>query len=105
MTPQQAAHLSGVSRWTIMRAINSQQLKAHRNNRNRWQIAHADLAAHFPHSVRLVQDAQPDESQELRQQLAIETARATAAEADRDHWRDMAKTLAAQRTFKWPWQQ
>ena len=41
---------------------------------------------------------------ELRENLAAATARADAAEADRDHWRDMAQRLAAPpRRNWWPW--
>jgi len=110
MTPAQAAEAAGVSRWTVMRAINSHKLKAQRDNRNQWQIAPADLAAHWPHSVRKVQTAHPDDSAELRARLAGETARADAAErsrdqaeADRDRWQRMAQTLADRPRFRWPW--
>jgi excisionase family DNA binding protein len=111
MTPAEAAQAANVSRWAIMRAINSQQLKAHRDNRNRWNIKPEDLQAHYPHSVRTVRNAHPDESAELREKLAAETARATAAErardqaeTARDHWQRMAETLAKNQRFKWPWQ-
>ena len=110
MTPAQAAEAAGVSRWAIMRAINTHKLKAHRDNRNRWQIAPDDLAAHFPHIVRLVRSAQPDETPELREQLTKETSRADAAErardqaeADRDEWREIAKRLADRPRIQWPW--
>jgi len=111
MTPAQAAAAAGVSRWAIMRAINRQQLKAHRNNRNQWQITPEDLQAHYPHSVRSVRNAHPDDSTELRANLAGETARADAAErardqaeADRDRWQRMAEKLAEKPRFVWPWQ-
>ena len=111
MTPAQAGIAAGVSRWAIMRAINSHKLQAVRNNRNEWQIAEEALAAHYPHIVRSVQIAHHDDSAELRVTLAGETARADAAErardqaeADRDQWRDMAQTLAKRRGFIWPWQ-
>lgn len=111
MTPAQAAAAAGVSRWAIMRAINSQQLKAHRNNRNQWKITPDDLQAHYPHSVRSVRSAHPAESTELRVNLAGETARADAAErardqaeADRDRWQRIAEKLAERRRFVWPWQ-
>ena len=110
MTPAQAGIAANVSRWAIMRAINSHKLKAIRNNRNEWQIAEEDLAAHYPHIVRSVQIAHPDDSAELRANLAGETARANAAERardqaekDRDRWREMAETLAKRRSFMWPW--
>ncbi len=110
MTPTQAAQAAGVSRWAIMRAINSQQLQARRDNRNRWQIDPNDLAEHYSHTVRTVQTAHPDDSTELREKLAAETARANAAErardqaeADRDRWQKMAEKLAEKPRFQWPW--
>lgn len=42
-TPQEAADRSGVSRKTIMDAIDSKKLNAIRDNRNRWQIGEDDL--------------------------------------------------------------
>lgn len=110
MTPADAAQVAGVSRWAIMRAINSHKLQAHRDNRNRWQIAEADLAAWCAHSVRTAHTAHPDDSADLRAQLAGETARADAAErardqaeADRDRWQAMAEKLAERPRFSWPW--
>lgn len=111
MTPAQAAAAAGVSRWAIMRAINSQQLKAHRDNRNRWQISQDDLAAHCAHTVRQQPIAHSDDNAELREKLASQTARAEAAErardqaeADRDRWQHMAERLTERRRFQWPWQ-
>jgi DNA-binding MurR/RpiR family transcriptional regulator len=110
MSPAQAAEAAGVSRWAIMRAIQSHKLKAHRDNRNNWQILPDDLAAHYPHIVRTVRTAHPDEAEEMRAKLAAETARADAAErardqaeADRDRWQRMAEKLADRQRFKWPW--
>lgn len=118
MTPEHAAQVAKVSRWTILRAIKSQQLKARRDNRNRWQISPQDLDEWCAHTVRTPKieapapdAAQADETPTLRAALAAETARADAAErardqaeADRNQWRDMAQTLAQRRGFKWPWQ-
>lgn len=118
MSPAQAAQAANVSRWTILRAIKSQQLQARRDNRNNWQISAADLDAWCAHSVHahhlapLAPDpAQADETPTLRAALAAETARADAAErardqaeTDRNQWRDMAQTLATRSGFKWPWQ-
>lgn len=109
MSPAQAAQVAGVSRWTIMRAIKAQELQAMRDNRNHWQIAPDALdrwrtsivrtpdAAHTPHSYQ--------DSPETLAKLAAETARADAAEADRDAWRAMAEKLAdrAQQGGWWPW--
>jgi excisionase family DNA binding protein len=118
MTPEQAAQVTKVSRWTILRAIKSQHLQARRDNRNRWQISPQDLDEWCAHNVRTPKieapapdTAQADETPGLRAALAAETARADAAErsrdqaeADRNQWRDMAQTLAQRRGFKWPWQ-
>lgn len=103
MTPQQAADAAGVSRWAVLRAMD---------NRGVWRIAPGDLAEWA------AQRAQPKRAQltaqdgtaELRVRLAAAEVRAEAAErardqaeADRDHWRGMAETLAAKRRRLWPW--
>lgn len=113
MTPAQAAAAVNVSRRTIVRAIESQQLQAIRDNRNRWQISQEALAAWSPPTARAVGSAPPPEQSEaatLRVTLAAETARADAAErardqaeADRDRWQSMAEKLAARPRFRWPW--
>lgn len=117
LTPEQAAQLANVSRWTILRAIKSQRLQARRDNRNRWQITLQDLETWSAHNVQAQHDApletrsaQTDETPALRAALAAETARADAAErardqaeADRNQWRDMAQTLANRRRSIWPW--
>lgn len=118
MTPEQAAQVAKVSRWTILRAIKGQHLQARRDNRNRWQITAQDLEEWCAHTVRTPtiappapDTAQADETPALRAALATEKARADAAErardqaeADRNQWRDMAQTLAKRRGFRWPWQ-
>jgi len=113
MSPAQAAQAAGVSRWAIMRAINSHKLKAHRDNRNNWQVSTEDLDQWCAHSVRQQHpahpSAHPDVGPELREKLAGETARADAAERardqaelDRDRWREMAEKLA-EKPKRW-WQ-
>src|SRR6056300_994102 len=42
-SPKSAASRANVSRKTIMNAIKSMRLKAHRNNKNYWVIHQADL--------------------------------------------------------------
>ena len=44
VSPQKAADQAGVSRRTIMVAIENHDLEATRNNRNHWQIDPADLS-------------------------------------------------------------
>lgn len=39
MTPQQAAKRAKVGRTTIMRALEREELKAHRDNKGRWKIS------------------------------------------------------------------
>jgi excisionase family DNA binding protein len=110
MSPAQAAHAANVSRWAIMRAINSHKLKATRDNRNHWKISPDDLDDWCAHSVRIAHPAHPNESPELREKLAAETSRADAAErardqaeSDRDRWRGMAEKLADKPHRGWWW--
>ncbi len=93
-----------------MRAINSHELRARRDNRNRWKIDPDELTKWRSHSVRTQPVAHPDDSADLKAALARETVRADAAErardqaeASRDQWRQMAETLAARPRFRWPW--
>lgn len=110
MSPAQAAQAIGISRWSIMRAINSHKLKAHRDNRNHWCIFQSDLDDWCAHSVRQQQTAHPENTTELREKLASETARADAAERaldqaekDRDRWCEMAEKLANKPRRSWWW--
>ena len=121
MSPAQAAHAVGVSRWAVMRAIKSNKLRAIRDNRNNWLILPDDLsawcAAHGSQGVRdnitahtAAQTVDVRELIELRENLARVTIRAEAAErardqaeAQRDEWRAMAQKLASvQRRRWWP---
>ena len=43
ISPQKAADQAGVSRRTVMVAIENRSLPAHRNNKNHWQISPEDL--------------------------------------------------------------
>jgi excisionase family DNA binding protein len=106
MTPAQAAAQAGLSRWSIMRAINSGKLKAIRDNRNCWQISEANLKAWLANAVRTVKDAHPEQSAALAEANARATAAERArdqAEADRDRWQRMAEQLAQRPRFTWPW--
>lgn len=128
LTATQAAQVAGVSRWAIHRAIRSKLLKAVRDNRNIWRISRDALAvwrssveppqlraqppAHSP-----AQPGGPDaralvEAEARRAEAEARAAAAVAgelaairardqAEADRDHWRAMAESLAARRRW-WP---
>lgn len=112
MSPAQAAQAAGVSRWTIMRAIKTQELKAIRDNRNHWLIAAEDFDRWRTSTVRTVEVLHtphtPDAIEMERLKAEVETERRLreAAEADRDHWREMANKLAAPiRRRWWPWKQ
>ena len=118
ISPAQAAHIAKVSRRTIMRAIETMELPAFRDNRNRWKIEPEELNkwagthwaptghAHMEMPTLLTSET----TSELREKLVAEAARANAAErardqaeADRDHWRAIAETLARRPRNWWPW--
>lgn len=103
-----------------MRAINSQELQAIRDNRNQWRIAHDDLDRWRASTVRTEPDLHTSEAVKLREKLAAETARADVAEAmlarerealdevraDRDAWKQQAAALLAapqKHRSWWPW--
>lgn len=119
ISPAQAAHIAKVSRRTVMRAIENLELKASRDNRNRWRIhpddlrrwANAQWAPTGHAHPEMPTYAHPEVVADLREKLALATARADAAErardqaeADRDQWRQMAMKLSnrPRRSF-WPW--
>ncbi len=119
LTPAQAAKRAGVSRPTINRALKSLKLTGRRDNQNRWQIVPEDLDAWSASRGReqavTTENVQPviihdDQLEHLRaklsaarEALAAETARANAAEADRDRWQAMAEKLATRPLWRWPW--
>jgi len=105
-----------------MRAIKSRELQASRDNRNQWRITADALEAWRAHTVRTPLHLHTSHTQEtvaeIREKLAVETARADVAEAilaherktltmtenDRDNWRAMAEKLADRpRRSWWPW--
>lgn len=118
MSPAQAAHLIKVSRRTIMRAIESHDLHAVRNNKNQWKIDHSDLDK-WASAQCAPNDQAHDEAPippttaptENAVDLAVAKAqishlqeRLNAAEADRDRWQAMAEKLADRpRRSWWPW--
>jgi len=104
LTPAQAAQLSGISRWTIVRAVQSGQLKAHRNNRGHWLVERdafeawcSARGAQGALSVRPGADAPPapsDLAAELRGAIVERDQlreRLAEAQADRDAWRALAQ--------------
>lgn len=115
ISPARAAQLAKVSRRTIMRAIESHDLKAVRDNRNHWKIAPEALEiwacvqwspaqhAHAETTVTPTSDALElsvvkAENNQLRERLA-------STEADRDRWQAMAEKLVdrLQQGRWWSW--
>lgn len=123
MSPAQAAQQVGLSRWTIMRAIKSNEIRAFRDNRNQWRISEQDLFAWRSSSVRTSEEVHtssaPIADEALHQKVAELTIRAEVAEAllarerelneslssDREHWRQQAMLLSAPAKKKkwWSW--
>lgn len=114
MSPAYAAQSKNVSRRTIMRAIESQDLKAIRDNRNHWKIERQDLdrwadAHREPNeNDRLNLLTMP--TVDLKAKLAVAEAQRDAAreqlagvQEDRDRWREMAEKLADKPRRSW-WQ-
>jgi excisionase family DNA binding protein len=102
LSPAQAAQAANVSRRTIMRAIERLELKASRDNRNRWKISRADFDKWADAHCAPSEQAQSDAHTLPTSDLAISLARAeaerdglktqlTEAKADRDHWRALAE--------------
>ena len=119
LTPEAAAKRAGVSRPTINRALKTHELLGRRDNRNRWQIATADLDAwandrctgHATGHEQFTTSGHDQKRDQLEQarsdhartleKLAAATAticqlqsRLAAVEQDRDRWRSMAEKLA-----------
>lgn len=124
LSPEEAAKRVGVSRRTLLRAVQRGELQAVRDNRNRWRVDVESLdawaAARLPSGPSPAQAqsaldaAQSDgerlaairERDELRVQLAGRLAELDgvrellrAVEADRDVWRDLARQPWWQRLF------
>mgnify|MGYP003380966825 FL=1 len=100
MSPAQAAQATGVSRWTIMRAIKAHELRAVRDNRNQWRITSDDLDRWRAHTVRTPEDLHTShtigalEIERLKGEVEAERRLRVVAEADRDRWQAMAEKLA-----------
>ena len=109
LSPTQAAQAASVSRWTIMRAINSNEIKAVRDNRNHWKIDPDELDRWRSSTVRTVEVAHPlhtpkDSPETLAHVAALEAEnsqlreRLSEIKEDRNAWREMA-----QRRRWWQW--
>lgn len=113
LTPEQAAKRAGVSRRTVLRAVQAQELLAVRDNRNRWRIeadrldAWARPRAPNGQSADDAQThAQDAELAALRVQIAIRQAELDGVcallrqvESERDAWRELARQSWWQRLF------
>lgn len=115
LTPQQAAKKAKVGRTTIMRALESQELKAIRNNSGRWQITHEALEDWL--SMRTVQPTvrtpaqnrpQTDGNEQALVEARIEVAKLTTevkglearlsdTQAERDRLADALKSALERR--------
>ena len=103
ISPAQAAQLKGVSRRTIMRAIESHELQAFRDNRNHWKIDPQALDKWTDAQWAPTGHAHPDMPTVPNQAVAITLARVEAErdalreqleqiKEDRDHWRRLAES-------------
>jgi len=114
MSPTQAAQATGTSRRSIMRAIESQQLTAFRDNRNHWKItsqaldtwANAQCAptVQLPNNTPLLPIVEDTTSElkserEGRRLAEVEAAelrgKLVATEAERDRLHEIVKNLTA----------
>lgn len=130
MSPTQVAQATGTSRRTVMRAIESQDLQAFRDNRNHWKITPEALdswaSAHRAPTEQTLTFAQLDQpdahpvptsdyitelqaEREARRQAEVEAGelrgKLTATEAERDRLHGLVERLTqsqAKRRGWWP---
>jgi hypothetical protein len=99
-----------------MRAIESQTMKAIRDNRNRWKIDPEDLDKwaddQWAPSGHVRADSPTTPTSSLEVKLAVAETERDAFKAqligiqeDRDRWRKMAEKLADKPKWFWPWGQ
>lgn len=119
MSPAQAAQVLKVSRRTIMRAIDSRELIALRDNKNHWKIREDDLRAwasaqcapseQVPTTPTSVPTNNlPDDSvvelATLRTENRFLLERIASLEEEKNEWKDLANKLAAKPSFlSWLW--
>ncbi|WP_184568379.1 helix-turn-helix domain-containing protein [Sulfitobacter undariae] len=114
MSPAHAAQSKNVSRRTIMRAIETLDLRASRDNRNHWKIDPQDLDKWADAQCALSEHAHPIlptvPTSDLEVKLAVAEAQRDAAkeqlagvQEDRDRWREMAEKLASKPRWGWWW--
>jgi excisionase family DNA binding protein len=71
LTPAKAAEIAGVSRTTIMKALKNHDLKAVRDNRNRWQIDSEELTRWCDASTVSVTDATVSRDSSPASEIAV----------------------------------
>lgn len=117
MSPAHAAQVAKVSRRTIMRAVESREIQATRNNKNQWQITEEALKIWMGAQWAPITNAHQEspttptsENVELTAKLAAAETRAELlstqlddVKAERDQWRKMAQKLADRPNSFWPW--
>lgn len=114
LSPAQVAERAKVSRRTVMRAIERLDLKAIRDNQNRWRIAsqEADRWAQGACAPSEQRPAETPTYAHIDQALELATLKAengqlkerlAATEDERNHWRTLAEKLADRPRFNWPW--
>jgi len=116
LSPNNASKQAGVSRRTIMVAIESFKLKASRNNRNHWKIKPDDLRqwmdqrdtppSRIGDTISGTSTGQVSQDLELLIQIkGLEVDlkgtqdRLDDVKEDRDHWRKQAQELARKRRW------
>lgn len=103
LTPAAAAARAGVSRTTIIRALQSQHLRGIRDNAGRWRIdadaldawRAARAATVQPDSLHTIHAHRLDTGTDTGHDLARLAAQLAEMTAERDAWRQQAQTLAA----------
>jgi len=128
ISPAHAAQQLKISRRTIMRAIESHEIKAFRDNKNHWKISEDELSrwaavkrAHTEHAhgetPTSPTQTEIDQPASLQVQLVEAQAQVRALEAllqrereavtdlkyERDQWRRQAEALAEKKAKWWPW--
>lgn len=119
ISPAHAAQIARTSRRTIMRAIESLELKAIRDNRNRWKIDPEDLERWAKDQGSPSERAHIETPTLPSADMAVSLARAEAerdalreqldqTKEDRDHWRSLAERQQRQLEqhrpgWRWPW--
>ena len=107
LSPAQAARVLGKSRRTVLRAIDRGAIKAHRDNRNHWQIDAGSLSEWADAQGARTERAHPENTSAQVQIAALETRVEMLAEqldqvkADRDAWRETAQEISRPKPSLW----